>query len=362
MTQITPTSSPGVAAQAGRPAGTHRDCQGRPLVSVTGLVKHFPVRGGVLNKVIGKVHAVNGVSFDIARGEVLGVVGESGCGKSTLGKVLLRLIQPTAGRIMYDGTDITELGHDEMLPYRRRMQIIFQDPYSSLNPRLTVRKLLKEVVRLHGVVADEAADEYITTLIAKVGLRKDAADKFPHEFSGGQRQRIGIARALAVKPEFIVADEPVSALDVSIQAQVLNLLMDLKDEFGLTLMFISHDLKVVEHFCDRVMVMYLGHVVEELPCDELLTRARHPYSKALLGANPIDEPPPPGAPRRGLTVLKGDVPSPFNPPKGCPFVGRCPIAMEKCAVDPPPLIARPTLNTLTQQPAAHATACWAVEN
>ncbi|MBX3385135.1 MAG: ABC transporter ATP-binding protein [Phycisphaeraceae bacterium] len=334
----------------------------RPIVRVRDLIKHFPVRGGVLNRIVGNVHAVNGVSFDIRRGEVLGVVGESGCGKSTLGKVLIRLTEPTSGTVEYGGTDITRLGHAEMLPFRRRMQIIFQDPYSSLNPRLTVRKLLREVVRLHGVVPDDHADDYITELIAKVGLRQDAADKFPHEFSGGQRQRIGIARALAVKPEFIVADEPVSALDVSIQAQVLNLLMDLKDEFGLTLMFISHDLKVVEHFCDRVLVMYLGHVVEEVPCDDLLLRVKHPYSKALLGANPIDEPPPKGSPRRTLTVLKGDVPSPFNPPKGCPFVGRCPIAMPRCQAERPPLVPRPTTNALTGHPATHTTSCWAVED
>jgi oligopeptide transport system ATP-binding protein len=321
------------------------------LVEVDKLVKHFPVRGGVLNRVIGKVHAVNGVSMSIKKGEVVGVVGESGCGKSTLGKTIVRLYDPTSGSIRYEGVDISQLSHSEMLPYRRKMQMIFQDPYSSLNPRLTVRKLLKEAIDLHGIIegddVDRETEKYIDQLIARVGLRKDSKDKFPHEFSGGQRQRIGIARALAVKPDFLVADEPVSALDVSIQAQVLNLLMQLKEEMGLTLLFISHDLKVIEHFCDRVLVMYLGNVVEELPCLDIHEQAKHPYTRALLGANPIDDP----SQRRELTVLHGDVPSPFNPPKGCPFVGRCPIRMPKCD-EKPPLVRNAV--------ADRAVACWAV--
>lgn len=318
------------------------------LLEVKNLVKHFPVKGGVLNRVVGKVHAVNGVSFNIDKGETLGIVGESGCGKSTLGKVVIRLLEATDGTVKYDDTDLTQLDHSEMMPFRRRMQIIFQDPYSSLNPRLTVNALLKEAIRFHGIVDRAQMDDYITDLIKKVGMRPDSKPKFPHEFSGGQRQRLGIARALALKPEFIVADEPVSALDVSIQAQVLNLMMDLKEEFGLTLMFISHDLKVIEHFCDRVLVMYLGHVVEELPCQDLHERAEHPYTKALLGANPIDDP----DDRRPLTVLQGDVPSPFNPPKGCPFAGRCEVKQERCEREMPPLEIKSS-----GQPVA----CWEVE-
>ncbi|MCC6322229.1 MAG: ATP-binding cassette domain-containing protein [Phycisphaerales bacterium] len=325
---------------------------GTPLVEVRRLVKHFPVRGGVFNTIQGHVKAVNGVSLHINPGEVVGIVGESGCGKSTLGKCIIRLIEPTSGSIRFDGIDITALGHAEMMPFRRQMQIIFQDPYSSLNPRLTVRKLLREAIRFHGVTPEAQIEEYIDLLIARVGLRKDAKDKFPHEFSGGQRQRIGIARALALKPRFIVADEPVSALDVSIQAQVLNLMMQLKDEFGLTLAFISHDLKVIEHFCDRVMVMYLGHIVETLPCLDLHERAMHPYTRALLGANPIDDPAERSA--AGLKVLQGDVPSPFNPPKGCPFQGRCPLVIDRCRVEMPPLTPRG--NSTDDR----RVACWAV--
>lgn len=316
-----------------------------PLLEVRNLVKHFPVRGGVLNRIVGHVHAVNDVSFNVAKGETLGVVGESGCGKSTLGKMLIRLIEPTSGSIKYEGRELTALSHRELMPFRRTMQIIFQDPYSSLNPRLTVRSLLKEAIALHRIVARSEMDDYITDLIRRVGLRGDAADKFPHEFSGGQRQRIGIARSLCTKPEFIVADEPVSALDVSIQAQVLNLLMDLKDEFGLTLVFISHDLKVIQHFCDRVMVMYLGHAVEKMPCENLDEEAKHPYSKALLGANPIDDP----DQRRPLTILEGDVPSPFHMPTGCPFAGRCPDVIDRCREEMPPIITRDR---------GHEVACW----
>ncbi|MFT5289751.1 MAG: oligopeptide transport system ATP-binding protein [Planctomycetota bacterium] len=318
-----------------------------PLLEVTDLQMHFPVRGGFLNRVVSRVHAVSDVSLTIQKGETLGVVGESGCGKSTLGKCLVRLYEPTGGKVVFDGQEITGRSHRELMPFRRRAQIIFQDPYSSLNPRLTVRALLREVVRFHKVVPAAQVDDYITELIVKVGLRPDSADKFPHEFSGGQRQRIGIARVLAVKPEFIVADEPVSALDVSVQAQVLNLMMDLKDEFGLTLLFISHDLKVIEHFCDRVVVMYLGHVVEQLSCEDLHNQAKHPYTRALLGANPINDP----NERRPLAVLEGDVPSPYDPPPGCPFAGRCAHVEDRCHVAMPPL---------EQRGDGHEIACYAV--
>lgn len=307
-----------------------------PLIEVNNLVKKFPIRGGVLNRVVNHVHAVSGVSFSVATGETLGVVGESGCGKSTLGKTVIRLIDPTAGQIVYEGDDITELSHAELMPYRKKMQIIFQDPYSSLNPRLTINALLKEAIKFHGILGGDhssAVDDYIDELIRTVGLRPDLKNRFPHEFSGGQRQRIGIARALCVKPSFVVADEPVSALDVSVQAQVLNLMADLKKDFGLTMMFISHDLKVVEHFCDRILVMYLGHVVEELSGEDVEGTAQHPYTEALLRAIPIDDP----AERRPLEALEGDVPSPINPPPGCPFAGRCPKVTDRCRKEMPPL-------------------------
>lgn len=320
----------------------------KEILEVSGLEMHFPVRGGILNRVQSKVHALNGVSFTVRKGEVLGVVGESGCGKSTLGKCLIRLHAPTSGSILYEGEELVGMGHSDLMPFRKKMQMIFQDPYSSLNPRMTVRETLREVAEFHQVPTPNGMDQYIADLILKVGLREEAADKFPHEFSGGQRQRIGIARALACNPEVLVADEPVSALDVSIQAQVLNLLMDLKDEFGLTLIFVSHDLKVIEHFCDRVLVMYLGGVVEEMSCEDLHGDALHPYTKALLGANPINDP----DDRRPLTVLQGDVPSPFVLPPGCAFAGRCPIAEPRCHEERP---------SLQQKSGGHRLSCLLVD-
>ncbi|MFT5526049.1 MAG: oligopeptide/dipeptide ABC transporter ATP-binding protein [Pirellulaceae bacterium] len=303
------------------------------LLEVNNLVKHFPVKGGLFNTTVAKVHAVNDVSLRIHKGEVLGIVGESGCGKSTLGRLITRLYPATSGQIIYDGNDLTYRSYGEMRKFRKRIQIIFQDPSSSLNPRMTVGTMLKEVIKFHKVVGPGEVNAYIDSMIDKVGLPGDARGKYPHEFSGGQKQRIGIARALAVQPDFIVADEPISALDVSIQAQILNLLMDLKEEFGLTIMFISHDLKVVSHFCDRMLVMYLGKIVEELRCDDIHSEALHPYTKALLGANPVDDP----DDRKELTILEGEVPSPYDPPPGCPFVTRCPIVEEQCHQAMPPL-------------------------
>lgn len=318
------------------------------FVKVDNLVKHFPVRGGVLNKVVANVQAVNGVSLQIDKGETLGVIGESGCGKSTLGKTMIRLIEPTSGIVHFDGQQTTGLSHSELMPFRRRMQFIFQDPYSSLNPRMTAEQMLAEVIRFHSIVPKADETKYIEELLETVQLRKDAKNRYPHEFSGGQRQRLNIARALAVKPEFIIADEPVSALDVSVQAQILNLLTDLRDQFGLTIMFISHDLKVVEHFCDRMVVMYLGTVVERMSCDDIYADAKHPYTKALLKSNPVNDP----DERSELYILEGEVPSPRNPPAGCPFVTRCEIAEERCKTDRPPL---------EDFENGQQVACWAVD-
>ena len=317
------------------------------FVEVNNLVKHFPIRGGILNRVIAQVQAVSDVSLRIEKGETLGVIGESGCGKSTLGKTMIRLIEPTSGDVRFDGVEITGLSHAELMPIRQRMQFIFQDPYSSLNPRMTAQQMLAEVIRFHDVVPAKETDKYIEELLETVQLRKDSKNRYPHEFSGGQRQRLNIARALAVKPDFIIADEPVSALDVSVQAQILNLLMDLREKFGLTIMFISHDLKVVEHFCDRMVVMYMGTIVERLSCDDIYNQAQHPYTKALLKSNPINDP----DDRETLYILEGEVPSPSNPPPGCPFVTRCDIAEERCKSERPPLV---------QLGDEHQIACWAV--
>ncbi len=316
-------------------------------IRVSHLVKHFPVRGGIFNRVVNSVQAVTDVSLQIEKGETVGVIGESGCGKSTLGKTMIRLIEPTSGSIHFEGREITGLSHRQLMPIRRRMQFIFQDPYSSLNPRMTAGQMLREVIRFHDVVPRRQTQAYIEELLETVRLRRDAKDRYPHEFSGGQRQRLNIARALAVKPEFLIADEPVSALDVSVQAQILNLLMDLREQFHLTLLFISHDLKVVEHFCDRMLVMYLGTVVEQLSCDNIYRDARHPYTQALLKSNPINDP----ADRREPFLLEGEVPSPVNPPAGCPFVTRCGIAEDRCRTD------RPSLEVVAHE---QRVACWAV--
>ncbi len=307
----------------------------RTMVAVDRVSKYFPVEKAWFSREQKFVRAVDGVSFRVRRGETLGLVGESGCGKSTLGRLILRLLDPTYGRILYEGKDLVPLGQAALRPLRRKLQIIFQDPYSSLNPRMTVRQIVGEAIRVHKLAASRTEEtRMIEELLDQVGLRRESLDRYPHEFSGGQRQRIGIARALAVQPEFIVCDEPISALDVSIQAQIVNLLQDLQERLGLTYLFISHDLKIVEHMSHRVCVMYLGRVVEQATSADLYARSLHPYSRALLSAVPFVEPG-----RRQLRVLlEGDVPSPIDPPSGCTFHPRCPRAERgKCDVSPPHL-------------------------
>ncbi|HIM56066.1 MAG TPA: ABC transporter ATP-binding protein [Candidatus Latescibacteria bacterium] len=303
------------------------------LLRVESLVKQFPIRGGALNRVVNYIQAVNGVSFTVRRGEVLGLVGESGSGKTTIGRLVLRLEEATAGKVIFDGTNILELPKKEMRRFRKRMQIIFQDPYASLNPREKVRTVIGHALALHRIGTPESRSERTVELIEQVGLSPDQLDRFPHEFSGGQRQRVGIARALAVNPDFLVADEPVSALDVSIQAQVINLLSDLKDQLDLTMLFIAHDLAVVEHICDRVAVMYLGKIMEIAPSRTLYNDPNHPYTEALLSAVPVPEP----GHRQKRTVLSGDIPSAINPPSGCVFRSRCPRAEAICATETPEL-------------------------
>ena len=302
-----------------------------PLLEVRGLTKHFPVRGGVFMRKIGQVHAADEVSFTLNAGETLGLVGESGCGKSTVGKTLLRLHEPTAGQVLFEGRDVASLSRTELRALRREMQIIFQDPFESLNARHTIGHILEEPFVIHRLGTDGERRRWVAELLEKVGLSSGAVARFPHEFSGGQRQRIGIARAIALKPKLIVCDEAVSALDVSIQAQVINLLMSLQEEMHLALLFIGHDLSVVKHVSDKVAVMYLGRLVEVAEAQELYRHPRHPYTQALISAIPVPDP----ARERDRIVLQGDVPSPINPPSGCRFHTRCAHAVDMCSQEQP---------------------------
>jgi peptide/nickel transport system ATP-binding protein len=304
-----------------------------PLLQVRDVKTHFPVRGGLLGRVRGTVKAVDGVSFDVRRGETLGLVGESGCGKSTLGRTLLRLIDPTAGSIRFEGQELTGLSQRELRPLRRRMQLIFQDPYASLNPRMTVRDIIGEPFAIHGLARGREREEKVLALLELMGLPREAMERYPHEFSGGQRQRIGIARSIAMRPDLVIADEPISALDVSIQAQIVNLLVDLQRELNLTYVFIAHDLKIVEYISTRVAVMYLGKIVELADAADLYRRPRHPYTQALLSAVPVPDP----DHKKTRIILQGDVPSPLSPPPGCAFHPRCPHAFERCRRETPPL-------------------------
>src|SRR5262245_14261058 len=305
----------------------------QPLLEVRGLKKQFPIIKGLFSRVSGAVRAVDGVSFQIGAGETLGLVGESGCGKSTVGRTMLKLLEPSAGSIHVDGTDITGLDSQGMLPYRKRLQMIYQDPYASLNPRMSAGQIVGEPLLIHGVGQPPERRERVAFLFHRVGLRPEAMHAFPHEFSGGQRQRIGIARALALNPDLIVGDEPVSALDVSIQAQIINLLMDLQDEYKLSYIFIAHNMSVVEHISDRVAVMYLGKIVEVAPSKALYAAPRHPYTEALLSAVPVPDP----TAEKQRIILEGDVPSPINPPTGCRFHPRCRYKQDICAAQSPEL-------------------------
>ncbi len=330
-TSVSPRRSalPQVQTQA------HTEAEQQPVLQVEGLSKWFPVEQGIFRRGDKQLRAVDGVDLHVLPGETLGLVGESGCGKSTLGRTVLRLLDPTGGRIVFQGSDITHVSQRDLRPLRRRMQIIFQDPYSSLNPRMTVRQIVGEAIQIHGLAKNAKEEEaMVEALLQRVGMRPEAMNRYPHEFSGGQRQRIGIARALAVKPTFIVCDEPISALDVSIQAQIVNLLQELQEEMGLSYLFISHDLKVVEYLAHRVAVMYLGRVVELAHTVDLYQFRHHPYTRALMSAIPIADP----EKRRVRILLEGDVPSPIDPPSACSFHPRCPrFEKGKCDVETPPL-------------------------
>ena len=326
-------------------SGTNEPVTPKDLVVVKDLVKYFPVRSGLLQRVVAWVQAVDGVSFTIRQGETLGMVGESGCGKTTVGRSMLRLIEPTSGSVYFDGTDVLSLKGRALKDMRRNMQIIFQDPYASLDPRMPIGESVMEGLNVHGIGTHRERIETMMATLKKVGLEDYHARRYPHEFSGGQRQRIGIARALALQPKFIICDEPVSALDVSIQSQVLNILKDLQREFGLTYLFIAHNLSVVEHISDRVAVMYLGKMVELAGRDELYRDPKHPYTMALMSAIPVPDP----TLKRDRVILKGDVPSPLHPPTGCRFHPRCPVAIDQCSVDEP---------VFSEIKPNHWVACW----
>ncbi|HSL46215.1 MAG TPA: ABC transporter ATP-binding protein [Anaerolineales bacterium] len=313
---------------------TNNNGKGDLLVEVNNLVKYFPVRAGLLQRVVNHVKAVDDVSFFVRQGETLGLVGESGCGKTTVGRTMLRLIEPTGGSVKFEGKDVFSMGARDLKVARRDMQIIFQDPYASLDPRVPIGESVMEGLHIHRIGTPKERVDIMLETLSKVGLESYHSRRYPHEFSGGQRQRIGIARALALRPRFIICDEPVSALDVSIQSQVLNILKDLQAEFGLTYLFIAHNLSVVEHVSNRVAVMYLGKMVEMTSREELFRNPLHPYTQALMSAIPVPNP----RLKRQRTILKGDVPSPLNPPRGCRFHPRCPVAIEKCSVEEPPFI------------------------